>query len=248
MGGKAMSKSRGNIVEPVEAFDRYGSDALRLYMLFSGPPEQDFDWPLEGVTSIGRVTAPWLQRMWRLCEEVRSLEPADEAELGMQDSALRKTIHRTVKVVTRDYESFSFNTAIARLQELVNEAYRLRAQGGGHPKVLRELVEALLKMLAPMAPFITEEQWHRLGHDGSIHFAPWPVFDQGLAAEDEVTMVVQVNGKVRDTIAVPAEVTEDRMVELALASPNVQSYLGEQPPVKVIARPPKIVSLVAAGS
>ena len=248
MGGKAMSKSRGNIVEPVEAFDRYGSDALRLYMLFSGPPEQDFDWPLEGVTSIGRVTAPWLQRVWRLCEEIRSLEPADEAELGVQDSALRRTIHRTVKVVTRDYESFSFNTAISRLQELVNEAYRLRAQTGGHSKVLRELVEALLKMLAPMAPFITEEQWHRLGHEGSIHFAPWPVFDPGLAAEDEVTMVVQVNGKVRDTIAVPAEVTEDQMVELALASPNVQSYLGEQPPAKVIARPPKIVSLVAASS
>jgi len=97
-----------------------------------------------------------------------------------------------------------------------------------------------------MAPFITEEQWHRLGHEGSIHVALWPVFDAGLAAEDEVTMVVQVNGKVRDTIAVPSEVTEDQMVELALASPNVQSFLGERPPAKVIARPPKIVSLVAA--
>ncbi|MDQ3766479.1 MAG: leucine--tRNA ligase [Actinomycetota bacterium] len=246
MGGKAMSKTRGNIVEPVEAFDRYGSDALRLYMLFSGPPEQDFDWPLEGVTSIGRVTAPWLQRVWRLCEEVNALGDADGSELGAPDITLRKAIHRTIKVVTRDYQSFSFNTAISRLQELVNDAYRFRSKGGVHPTVLRELVEALLKMLAPMAPFITEEQWHRLGHDGSIHFAPWPVFDAGLAAEDEVTMVVQVNGKVRDTIAVPAEVTEDQMVELALASPNVQTHLGEQPPAKVIARPPKIISLVAA--
>jgi leucyl-tRNA synthetase len=244
MGGKAMSKSRGNIVEPAEAFDMYGSDALRLYMLFSGPPEQDFDWPEEGVTSIGRVTVPWLQRVWRLCEDNRDVVHLGELHAGPADMALRRYLHKTIKVVTADYEAFSFNTAIARLMELVNEAYRYRAAGGGHPQVMQEVVEALLKMLAPMAPCLPEEQWHRLGHDDSIHVQPWPVYDDALAAEDEVTMVVQVNGKVRDTIRVPVDVDEDRMRALALASEKVRGHLDGGEPSKIIVRPPKLVNLV----
>ncbi|MGH2788663.1 MAG: leucine--tRNA ligase [Actinomycetota bacterium] len=244
MGGKAMSKSRGNIVEPAEAFELYGADALRLYMLFSGPPEQDFDWPLEGVTSIGRVTFPWLQRVWRLCEESRDAVDVGESHSGPAEIALRSHIHRTIKVVTDDYERFSFNTATARMMELVNQGYRYRTVGGGHPQVMRELLEALLKMLAPMAPFIAEEQWHRLGHDDSIHEQPWPPFDEELAAEEEVTMVVQVNGKVRDTISVPADVQEAEMVSRALASDKVRSHLGGRDPAKVITKPPKLVSLV----
>jgi leucyl-tRNA synthetase len=244
MGGKAMSKSRGNIVEPAEAFELYGADALRLYMLFSGPPEQDFDWPMEGVTSIGRVTFPWLQRVWRLCEENRHIVDVGDLHLGPAENALRKHIHRTIKIVTDDYERFSFNTAIARMMELVNQAYRYKTLGGSHPQVMRELIETVLKLLAPMVPFITEEQWHRYGHEDSIHQQPWPGFDEELAAEEEVTMVVQVNGKVRDTIAVPADVAEDEMLLRALASDKVQSHLGGREPAKVITRPPKLVSLV----
>jgi leucyl-tRNA synthetase len=245
MGGKRMSKSRGNIVEPVEAFERYGADALRLYMLFSGPPEAPFDWPEEGVTSIGRVSAPWLQRVWRLCEDVADMPVAPEgAGRGDAEIALRKLIHRTIKVVTRDYEDFGFNTLIARLQELVNEAYRYRAAGGANRGVLLELVESLLLMLAPMAPYITEEEWRRLGHDESIHGREWPVFDPVMAAEDEVTLVVQVNGKVRDTIEVPVDISEEEMLRRALASPNVQAHLAGKEPTKVIARPPKLISLV----
>ncbi|MFP5299226.1 MAG: leucine--tRNA ligase, partial [Actinomycetota bacterium] len=116
MGGKRMSKSRGNIVEPQEAFERFGADALRLYMLFSGPPEAPFDWPEEGVDAIGKVTAPWLQRVWRLCEDVRALDGGAEAEHSEAEQALLKDLHRTIKIVTADYEAFSFNTAIARLQ------------------------------------------------------------------------------------------------------------------------------------
>ena len=245
MGGKAMSKSRGNIVEPIEAFDKYGADALRLYMLFSGPPEQDFDWPEEGVDAIGPTTFSWLQRVWRFFEESRAhvLEgggaPMDEA-----DESLRKFVHRTIKVVTDDYERFSFNTAIARMMELVNEGYRYRTGGGVHPTPLRELMESLLKMLAPMAPYFAEEQWHRLGNDSSIHLELWPEFDAALATEDEVTMVVQVNGKVRDTIEVPASITEDEMLAKALASDKIQGYLNGNDPKKVIARPPKLLSLV----
>ncbi|MDQ4095067.1 MAG: leucine--tRNA ligase [Actinomycetota bacterium] len=244
MGGKVMSKSRGNIVEPKEAFEVYGADALRLYMLFSGPPEQDFDWPEEGVSAIGRVSSPWLQRVWRLCEDNRDVVSLGGLALSPLDLQLRKHIHRSIKVVTQDFEVFSFNTAIARLQELVNQAYRYRSVGGGHPEVMRELIEALLKMLAPFAPYITEEQWHRLGHAGSIHLEPWPVHDEDLATEDHVTMVVQVNGKVRDTIEVPADITEDAMIELALGSEKIRHHLDGKEPQKVIARPPKLISLV----
>jgi leucyl-tRNA synthetase len=244
MGGKRMSKSRGNLVSPAEVFDRYGADAMRLYILFSGPPEQDFDWPEEGVSAVGRVSYPWLQRVWRLCEENRDVVSIGELHAGPAETALRKHIHRTIKVVGEDYESFSYNTAIARLMELVNNAYRYKKVGGGHPQVLRELIETLLKLLAPMAPYITEEQWHRLGHEGSIHTEPWPQYDPALAAADEVTMVVQVNGKVRDTISVPADIAEDDMRRIALGSVKVQGYLNGGEPAKVIIKPPNLVSLV----
>ena len=242
MGGKRMSKSRGNLVAPAEAFELYGADALRLYMLFSGPPEQDFDWPEEGVTAIGRVTAPWLQRIWRLCEDVRSLDSSDID--GEAEADLRGLLHRAIKVVTRDYENLAFNTAIARLMELVNGIYRYRAQGGASKALVTEATEALLKMLAPIAPYITEEQWLLFGNESSIHRSQWPVFDESLARVDEVTMVVQVNGKVRDTLLVPAEIKEDEMKDLALASEKIQGYLAGREPLKVIARPPKLISLV----
>ncbi|HWC15019.1 MAG TPA: leucine--tRNA ligase [Actinomycetota bacterium] len=244
MGGKKMSKSLGNIVEPQEAFERYGADSLRLYMLFSGPPEANFDWPAEGVDAIGPVAHDWLKRVWRLCEENRDVVNVGELHLNPADDALRKYLHRTIKVVTVDYGAFSFNTAIARLHELVNQVYRYRSVGGGNPQVLREVITALLKMLAPIAPYLAEEQWRRLGHDTSIHFESWPSFDPSLAAEDEVTMVVQVNGKVRDTMKVPADITEARMTELALASRKVRSHLNGDPK-KIIAKPPKLISLVA---
>ena len=244
MGGKRMSKSRGNIVDPQEAFQRYGADSLRLFMLFSGPPEAPFDWPEEGVDAIGPRTYKWLQRVWQLCEDNRDIVSVGEFHMGPAENALRKHIHRTIKVVTEDYESFSFNTAIARLMELVNQAHRYRQVGGGHPGVLRELVDTLLKLLAPMAPYLTEEQWHRLGHEDSIHFEAWPQYDPALASEEEVTMVVQVNGKVRDTLKVPADITEEQMVERALKSEKVQGYLNGGEPAKIITKPPKLVSLV----
>ena len=247
MGGKRMSKSRGNIVEPQEAFERYGADSLRLFMLFSGPPEANFDWPEAGVDAIESRTFRWLNRVWQLCEENRDVVNVGDLATGPAEEALRRHIHRTIKVVTDDYERFSFNTAVARLQELVNQAYRYRTVGGQHPQVMQELIEALLKLLAPMAPYITEEQWHRFGHEGSIHDESWPTFDAELAKEEEVTMVIQVNGKVRDTLEVPAAITEDEMKDRALASEKVQAHLQGRSPSKVITRPPKLVSLVVTG-
>ena len=244
MDGKRMSKSRGNIVEPQEAFERFGADSLRLFMLFSGPPEANFDWPEEGVDAIGPVAHDWLRRVWRLCEENRDVVNVGELHANPADEALRRHVHRTIKVVTEDYEAFSFNTAIARLHELVNQAYRYISIGGGNPQVVRELIEALLKMIAPISPYLAEEQWRRLGNEDSIHFASWPMFDPSLATEDEVTMVVQVNGKVRDTLKVPADISEDEMTKRALASPKVQAHLAGNDPKKVIVKPPKLVSLV----
>jgi leucyl-tRNA synthetase len=244
MGGKRMSKSRGNLVSPAEAFERYGADSLRLFMLFSGPPEQDFDWPPEGVTAVGKVTYPWLQRVWRLCEENRDVVDVGDLHEGPVDVALTRHVHRTIKIVTADYEKFSFNTAIARLMELVNQAYRYKKVGGAHPQVMRHLVESLVKLLAPMAPYITEELWRRLGHDSSIHSEQWPGYDEGLATEERVTMVVQVNGKVRDTIEVEADISEDEMKRVALASEKVRAHINGVEPEKIITRPPKLISIV----
>ena len=245
MGGKKMSKSLGNIVEPQQAFELFGADALRLFMLFSGPPEANFDWPEEGVHAIGPVAHDWLKRVWRLCEENRDVVDVGDLAATPADEALRRHIHRTIKIVTADFEQFSFNTAIARMMELVNQAYRYNSVGGGNPQVMRELIEALLKMLAPIAPHLTEEQWHRFGHTSSIHFEPWPTFDESLAREDEVTMVVQVDGKVRDTLLVPADISEEEMKDRALASENVRKHLNGGDPAKVIVKPPKLVSLVS---
>jgi len=188
------------------------------------------------------VARPWLQRVWRLCEEVRESEGTQASD---GDDGLRKHIHRTTKVVTEDFESFSFNTAIARLMELVNEAYRYRASGGANADVLNELCGTLLKLLTPIAPYLAEEQWHRMGREGSIHDEAWPDFDPSFAAEEKVTMVVQVNGKVRDTLEVPPDVTSEEMERRALASEKVQALLGGKPPAKVITKPPKLISLVA---
>jgi leucyl-tRNA synthetase len=245
MGGKRMSKSRGNVVEPQEAFERYGADALRLYMLFSGPPEAPFDWPDEGVDAIEARTFRWLNRVWQLCEENRDVVDIGELATGPAEDALRREVHQTIRVVTEDFERYSYNTAIARLQELVNQAYRYKSLvGAGNPQVMRELIEALLKMLAPLAPYITEEQWHRLGHDTSIHEERWPTFDPSLATREQTTMVVQVNGKVRDTIEVGVDISEDEMKDLALASEKIQNHLGGRAPAKIITKPPKLISLV----
>ncbi|MGI8706787.1 MAG: leucine--tRNA ligase [Actinomycetota bacterium] len=244
MGGKAMSKSRGNIVEPKEAIEKFGADALRLYMLFSGPQEQDFAWPSESVGAIGRVTYPWLQRVWRLCEDAREGTGGDDS--GEAGQALRRELHKTIKVVTRDFENLSFNTAIARLMELVNAAYRYRSGGGSNRALLADVCEGILKMLAPMTPYLAEEQWKRFGHEGSIHVEPWPSFDEALVAEDRMTMVVQVNGKLRDTIEVASDIDEAQMTTLALSSDKIRTFLGGREPHKVVARPPRLLNLVTS--
>jgi leucyl-tRNA synthetase len=229
MGGKAMSKSLGNIVEASTAVERFGADATRLFILFCSPPGAAYDFPVDGVEEIGRVAFSWLSRVWRVLSQVADVAPSED---------LLRTVHRTTKAVTDDFATFSFNTAIARLHELLNAFSK-----AGAP-VPRSAAETFLRLLAPIAPFITEELWHRLGNQGSIHAEAWPGYDVELLATERATMVVQINGKVRDTIQVVASISPAEMESLALGSEKVVRLLNGQAPKKVITVPPRLVNIV----
>ena len=235
MEGSAMSKSRGNLVQPSAIVDEFGADTARATMLFAGPFEADVDWA--DVSPKGMFK--WLARVWRL-----TLENADRIR-GAGDptgeSELRKATHRAIAGATDDMERFRFNTVLAKLMTLTNDI--ARAEDAPDADVA-EAFTALLKMLAPIAPFMPEELWHRLGNEGSIHMSPWPVADDTLLVQESVTMVVQVNGKVRDTLEIPAGADEAAMTEAARASDKIAKHLDGVEIVKTIVRPPKLVNFV----
>ena len=236
-GGAAMSKSKGNIVEPMPIVERWGADTMRLTMLFAGPFEDDIDWKL--IAPDPDRPPPvyhFLNRLWRaVCEAAASDAPEPEALVRLR--------HRTVRVVTADYERYRFNTAISRMMELTNEIRRTLDAGGG----ARASAEVLVQLLAPMAPFIAEELWREvLGHPTSVHTSSWPAFDPELAREERATLVVQVDGKVRDRIEVDADADEATCRALAEASENARRAIGDRRVVKVVVRPPRLVNLVTA--
>jgi leucyl-tRNA synthetase len=232
MQGAAMSKSRGNLVEFAEERAKWGSDVIRVTMLFAGPPEDDVDWATvsaEGVRS-------WLGRVWRAVHEAAGREGDDPQDL-------RRTTHRTVRTVTELAGRFRFNVAVARLMELTNEI-RTALDAG---RAGREAATALVQMIAPMAPFIAEELWREvLGHESPVHLSPWPRADPELAREETVVLVVQVDGKVRDRIEVSADESEERCRELALASARAQRAVGDRPVNRVIVRAPRLANIVTA--
>jgi leucyl-tRNA synthetase len=232
MEGARMSKSRGNIVEPMPLVDRYGADTIRVTMLFANKPEDDIDWAdvsPEGVHD-------WLRRVWRAVHEAAKRPGRDPDEL-------RRSTHRRIRWVTRLYEDYRFNVAVARLMELTNDIRSELDRG----QSAREAATALVLMMAPMAPFIAEELWREvLGGEGSVHHQWWPGFDPGLAREETLTMVVQVDGRVRDRLEVPAEVSEDEAERLARDSANARRAIGDRRVVRVVARPPRLVNLVTA--
>ncbi|HEY6533917.1 MAG TPA: leucine--tRNA ligase, partial [Acidimicrobiales bacterium] len=240
LGGDKMSKSKGNLVAPEAILDTDGADALRLAHLFVGPPQDDVDWEGVGIEGCSR----FLHRLWRLsCGEVGE-GPVDR-EPTEADAAVDAATHRLIARVTEDYERWSYNTAVAAFMEHTNELYRY-AQAPERPRreTLAESVDALLLLAAPMAPHVTAELWERR-HGNHVHEQSWPVADPAKLVVDTVTMVVQVNGKVRDRIEVPAGVDAAEAERIALASEKVQAHLGGNPPRKVIARPPQLVNLVA---
>jgi leucyl-tRNA synthetase len=238
MDGSAMSKSRGNLVRLSDELENHGVDAIRLSMVFSGPPEDDVDWA--EVSPSGSVK--FLSRAWRLSGDVTS---APGADFTTGDITLRKATHKAVHDAGFAVESFRFNVAIARIMELVNATRKAIDSGpGAADPAAREATEAIAIMLSLVAPFTSEEMWERLGHKPAVALAGWPVVDPALLVADVVEAVIQINGKIKERIEVAPSISDSELEALALAHPTIVAELGGVVPKKVIARAPKIVNIV----
>ncbi|MGA2409641.1 MAG: leucine--tRNA ligase [Candidatus Binataceae bacterium] len=230
--GQKMSKSKGNVVTPDAMVEKYGADSLRLWELFMGPFEEATNWNEEGVHG----TAGYLRRLWNL---MRRYVEAGCPEGAPSAETIKRT-HKTIRTVTDHMERMRFNTALATLMDQLNYISKLKPDELG-----RFAIESYVLMLAPMAPHLGEEFWRALGHNTSIHLEAWPKFDAGLTRDETVTIVVQINGKVRDRLQVAADTPEDEVRGLALGGEAVSRHLDGKPPKKVIYVPGKLVSIVA---
>jgi leucyl-tRNA synthetase len=238
MDGSAMSKSRGNIVRLSDELAVHGVDAIRLTMVFAGPPEDDVDWA--DVSPSG--SKKFLARAWRLSGDVTS-EPGVDPSTG--DLALRKITHKSLHDAELAIESFRFNVAVAKAMELVNATRKVIDTGAGPADpAVREAVEAVAIILSLVAPYTAEDMWARLGHQPCVALAGWPVVDPALLVEDSVTCVVQIQGKVRDRLEVSPDISEADLREQALALPGVVSALEGRGIKTVIVRAPKLVNIV----
>ena len=226
-----MSKSKGNVVNPDDVVEQYGADTLRLYEMFMGPLEQSIAWSEDGLAGSRR----WLDRVWRLF--IDDDDKLRDHITTVNDHKLDKIYNETVKKVTDDYEGLRFNTAISQMMIFINEAYKAE-------NLPVEYVEGFIKLLNPIAPHMTEELWSYLHKDESVTYAAWPTFDESALVEDEIEIVLQVNGKVRGRLTIPADADRDKMTELALADEAVQKQLDGGQPKKVIAVPGKLVNVV----
>ncbi|MCM3162760.1 leucine--tRNA ligase [Metabacillus litoralis] len=227
-----MSKSKGNVVNPDEIVSSHGADTLRLYEMFMGPLEASIAWSTTGLDGARR----FLDRVWRLfIEENGELSPkvVDEAS-----NALERVYHQTVKKVSEDLEGLRFNTAISQLMVFINEAYKQTV-------LPKEYVEGVVKLLSPIAPHLAEELWSKLGHSSTISYEAWPTFDEAKLVENEVEIVVQVNGKVRAKLLVAKDVTKEQLEQIALEDDRVKEHVEGKTIRKVIAVPGKLVNIVA---
>jgi len=246
-----MSKSKGNVVSPDELVERYGGDTLRLYTLFIGPPEKDAEWDDRGIEGASRFLRRFWRRVYQRREVILSAQGLecgiDEMDAAERD--LHRKTHDTIVQVTRDVDgAFHFNAAIAKIMELTNALDECELSGDSpRPRkvVYRNAVETIVLLLSPLAPHISEELWKELGHGESILRAPWPVADEAALVRKEIQIVVQVNGKVRGRIEVPADIPDDDLRALAIACPQVQSRLEGKTVQKVVIVPGKLVSIVA---
>ena len=246
--GAKMSKSLGNVVSPEEIIEKYGADTARLFILFAAPVDRDLDWSEQGVEGSFR----FLARVWRILdkfEDVVKGAPSayDPETLTKDEKELRRVLHSTIKKVTEDVrDRFMFNTAISSLMELVNAFYAFVGKEV-NPGLVRELASALIRMLAPFTPHIAEELWHNLGGEGSVHAQQWPGYDESALVQDEVEIVLQVNGKLRGRVTVPAGLDKEGMEKAALALPKAQEHTAGKEILKVICVPGKLVNIVVKG-
>jgi leucyl-tRNA synthetase len=257
--GMRMSKSRRNVVTPDSLVEEHGADAARAFLLFIGPWEEGGPWNPRGLEGVVR----FLNRVWTVVTTPDARRQASDASKDVPDArdtgvwhlatdvspesqrALRRVTHQTVRKVGEDLGTFAYNTAVAALMEFVNTLMRAREQGAPGSPAWSEAVEALVLMLAPIAPHLSEELWERLGRPYSVHRQPWPQWSGDLAAEETVEIVIQVNGKLRDRLQLPVGLSEDDLRTHALASAKVQAAVGTREPRKVIVVPNKLVNVVA---
>ena len=243
MDGSKMSKSKGNTVSPIEIINKYGADTARLFVLFAAPPERDLDWSEQGVEGCFR----FLNRVYRLVDELAEVAKtnAEVKAVTKEDKAMRLVIHSTLKKVTADLsEKFGFNTAIAALMELINEMYKYKELDTRNDGIIREGIETIVTILAPFTPHIGEELWTMIGKEGSVFNISWPKYDESALVQDEVEVIVQVNGKLRDKISMDANIAREDMEKIALESEKVKAAIEGKNVVKVIAVPKKLVNIV----
>ena len=270
--GAVMSKSKGNVVDPDDMIQKVGADALRLYVMFVAPPEKEIEWTDAGLEGSFR----FLARVWRLVDQLAEMIGGEgipgpsELELNEGERTLRRKTHETIRRVTLDLDPrVHLNTAVSGLMELVNELYGFCSKSGclrvgrdaddpatvgvieraATVSVLKESIEALVLMLSPFAPHMAEELWERLGHNGGVVAAGWPQFQEAVAKADEIVVPVQVNGKLRGRLTVPADVSDDQLRELATHDPQVMKHLEGKTVRKVVVAgggQAKLVSIVAS--
>jgi len=243
--GSKMSKSRGNTVDPQGLIDRYGADTVRLFTMFAAPPEQSLEWSDSGVEGAYR----FLKRLWKQVFEHVSAGAAAAPDISALDAgqqALRRTVHTAIAKVGDDIgRRFTFNTAIAANMELLNELNRFTDTSEQGRAVMQEALEAVVLMLAPIIPHICHTLWQELGHAGAVVDCTWPECDQDALVKDSVALVIQVNGKVRGRINVPAGAAQADLEELVLNEPNVMKHIQDKPVKKFIVVPGKLVNVVA---
>ena len=234
-----MSKSRGNVIAPDALVNKYGADAVRAYLMFFARWDQGAPWSGNGIEGVSR----WLQRVWRIVME--SLDNREASEIDQHDVRdLHRKVHQTIKQISHDMEHFQFNTVISALMELTNALSKAVSDNLTNTDEFGHGLETLLKLMAPVTPHITEELWSKLNNSYSIHQQSWPVADDEAVLEEEITLVVQVNGKVRERLIVSTDIDAENAKTLALTSENVQRHLDGKEPQKVIYVPGRLVNIV----
>jgi leucyl-tRNA synthetase len=248
-----MSKSLKNVVDPDYLIDRYGADTARMFCLFAAPPEKDLEWSDQGVEGSFR----FLNRTWRIIvdylDDIRDVEAFKDQQEDLEDELknLRRKTHQTIRKVTSDIEDrFHFNTAISAVMELVNVLYQVNRPEKKDKKalaIIRETVEAVILLLSPIVPHLTQELWVMLGKDQNLADAAWPVYDQAVASEEQITIVIQINGKVRSRITVPVDEEVDKIKALAMADEKITRMITGKEVLKEIYVPQKLVNIVVKG-